>query len=147
MNWFVLPERQFMTSQVTYCGNLRTQCTHLRSGQSILTDAPTDNHGRGEAFSPTDLMSTALASCMFTIMGIKAQDLQIDLNGMKADVLKVMADQPRKVSRIEMDIHFPEDLIISEKNKKILENAARTCPVYLSLSESMEKVIRFHWKE
>jgi putative redox protein len=136
-----------MTSQVVYSGNLRTRCTHLRSGQDIITDAPTDNHGLGEAFSPTDLMSTALASCMFTIMGIKAKDLNIDLNGMKAEVLKVMADQPRRVSRIEIEVSFPEGLVISEKHRKILENSAKTCPVYLSLSESLEKVIHFHWRD
>lgn len=134
-----------MTSKVIYSGNLRTQCVHLKSGNTIYTDAPTDNQGKGEAFSPTDLLATSLAACMFTIMGIKARDLNLSLEGMEASVLKVMSDAPRKVAAIEIVVAFPDGVRPDEKNRTILERAARTCPVYLSLAEEVQKNITFRW--
>lgn len=133
-----------MTSEVTYQGNLRTKAVHLASNSTIITDAPTDNHGKGEAFSPTDLAATSLATCMITIMGISAQSRGWDLVGTRAEILKVMASDPRRISRIEIDMHMP-DGNFSDDDKKILEKAARTCPVALSLHPDIEQVIRFSW--
>lgn len=133
-----------MTSEVTYQGNLRTKAVHLASNSTIITDAPTDNHGKGEAFSPTDLTATSLATCMITIMGLSAQSRGWDLVGTRAEILKVMASDPRRISRIEIDLHMP-DGDFSADDKKILEKAARTCPVALSLHPDIEQVIRFVW--
>lgn len=133
-----------MTSEVTYQGNLRTKAVHLASNSTIITDAPTDNHGKGEAFSPTDLTATSLATCMITIMGLSAQSRGWDLIGTRAEILKVMASDPRRISRIEIDLHMP-DGDFSDDDKKILEKAARTCPVALSLHPDIEQVIRFVW--
>lgn len=130
-----------MTSKLIYNGNLRTEAEHLKSGAKIITDAPTDNHGKGEAFSPTDSVATGLASCMLTVMGIKAEGLQVNLNGTTAEVTKTMAANPRRISKIEITINFPE--AYSEKNQKILENTAKTCPVMQSLHPDMEKLIHF----
>jgi len=133
-----------MTSEVTYQGDLRTQAIHLASDNTIITDAPTDNHGKGEAFSPTDLTATSLATCMITIMGISAQSRGWDLVGTRAEILKVMAAGPRRISRIEIDLHMPKGHF-SDEDKKILEKAARTCPVAMSLHPDIEQVIRFAW--
>ncbi len=132
-----------MTSRVVYKGGLRTECTHLRSGNTYMTDAPTDNHGKGEAFSPTDTVATGLANCMLTVMGIKARDMEVDLEGATAEVTKHMADSPRRISRIEVDLYLPGN--VTGKDRKILENTGRTCPVMLSLHEAIEKEIRFFW--
>src|SRR5216117_3328922 len=99
-----------MTSTVAYEGGLRTTCTHLKSGSIIETDAPTDNHGKGERFSPTDLLATSLANCMITTMAIKAQTMRVDLAGVSIDVLKIMKADPRRVGGIELTFHFPEHL-------------------------------------
>lgn len=131
------------TSKVTYIGNLRTECEHLKSGSTYITDAPTDNNGKGEAFSPTDTVATGLANCMLTMMGIKARDLKITLDGTVAMVTKTMAANPRRISKIEVFLELPVD--ISDKHKKILENTARTCPVHYSLHPDIEKVIKFQW--
>jgi putative redox protein len=131
------------TAKVTYLGNLRTECEHLKSGASFITDAPTDNNGKGEAFSPTDTVATGLASCMITMMGIKAGTLDISLDGTTASVTKTMAANPRRISRIDVEIVMPPNL--SEKFQKILENTARTCPVWYSLHPDIEKVIVFNW--
>ncbi|MBV6438538.1 MAG: OsmC family peroxiredoxin [Haliscomenobacteraceae bacterium CHB4] len=131
-----------MTSTVTYLGELRTECTHLRSGQKFVTDAPPDNQGKGEAFSPTDLCATSLATCILTTMGIRARDL--DITGAYAEVNKIMASDPRRISRIEVKITMPKNNF-SDKDKKILEGIARTCPVALSLSENIEQVLDFEW--
>jgi uncharacterized OsmC-like protein len=136
-----------MTSKVVYQGNLRTTCTHLKSGNQLITDAPLDNHGQGEAFSPTDLLATSLAACMFTIMGIKARDMGEDLRGMEASVNKIMGESPRRVVGIEVNVHFPETYLPNVKTKQVLENAARTCPVFHSLSEEITKSIVFQWNE
>lgn len=132
-----------MTSKVTYKGNLRTSCEHLQSGNIFITDAPVDNQGNGEAFSPTDTVATALASCMLTIMGIKARDLGIDIENTYAQVTKHMAADPRRISKIEVEFFFNKEF--SQKEKSILENAAKTCPVIYSLHPDMEKVIVFNY--
>lgn len=134
-----------MTSQITYEGNLRTVATHLQSGTVIETDAPTDNQGKGERFSPTDLVATALGNCMLTIMGIKARDMQINLEGTTIDITKNMVTNPRRIGEIKVIINFPENLRAEEKQKTILENAAMTCPVFESLHPEMKKDVEFKW--
>ncbi len=131
------------TSKVTYLGNLRTENVHLKSGNKFITDAPTDNNGKGEAFSPTDTVATGLANCMITMMGIKARDLQVNMDGTTAMVTKTMAADPRRISKIEVVLNFPAG--IDDKSKKILENTARTCPVHYSLHPDIERAIVFNW--
>ncbi len=131
-----------MTSKVTYLGDLRTTSVHLQSGTQIVSDAPTDNQGRGEAFSPTDTVANALATCMFTIMGIKARDMQIDLSGATADVTKHMKSDPRMIQKVEVVFSLPA---LDEKSRTILERSALTCPVYLSLHPDIVKDVRFNW--
>src|ERR1700712_6024417 len=109
-----------MTSTIVYDGNLRTIATHLQSGTEIQTDAPVDNQGKGERFSPSDLVATALGSCMLTIMGIKARDLNLDLEGTKIDITKIMETNPRRIGEIKVAINFPESLKPDEKQKTIL---------------------------
>jgi uncharacterized OsmC-like protein len=133
-----------MTSTVNYQGELRTVCVHLSSGNNIITDAPVDNHGKGEAFSPTDLVATALASCMLTVMGIKANQMQLDIDDTRAEVIKIMAVEPRRIGEIIVDIFMPLKNY-SDKDKSIMEHTARTCPVFFSLHEDMQKTIHFHW--
>lgn len=133
-----------MTSKVTYLGDLRTSSIHLQSGTEIISDAPLDNNGKGEAFSPTDTVANALASCMMTVMGIKARDLNVDFIGSTAAVTKIMQAEPRRISAIE--IAFEMNAITDEKNKTILERTAMTCPVFLSLNPEIEKRISFNWK-
>lgn len=132
-----------MTSKVIYKGALRTEATHIRSGNTIITDAPTDNKGKGEAFSPTDLVATALASCMLTIMGIKANEMNINIEGASAEVKKIMAAGPRRIAQVIIVINIP--ISADEKTKKILEKAALTCPVDKSLSDSMIRDVKFIW--
>lgn len=136
-----------MTSQIIYTSDLRTIATHLQSGSAIETDAPTDNKGKGERFSPTDLVATALASCMITTMGIKAQSMDnIVLDGTTADVTKVMYSDPRRIGKIVVHIQFPESLKhLSDKEKTILENTARTCPVERTLHPDVELDLQFNW--
>ena len=133
-----------MTSKVTYLGDLRTSSIHIQSGTEILSDAPIDNNGKGEAFSPTDTVANGLATCMMTIMGIKARDLGIDLTGTTAEVVKIMNAEPRRIGAIEIifEIQGTDDL----KSKTILERAVMTCPVFLSLHPDVEKRITFNWK-
>ena len=119
------------TSKVTYQGNLRTAAIHLQSNNEIITDAPVDNQGKGEAFSPTDLLATSLASCMLTIIGIKARDMEIDIAGTTADVTKVMAADPRRVSEVHIAITFNQEL--DDKTQKIFYNTALMCPVAKSI--------------
>ena len=132
------------TAKVTYVGNLRTECEHLKSGATFITDAPTDNNGKGEAFSPTDTVATGLASCMLTVMGIKARDLTVNLDGSTAMVTKTMDSNPRRISKIEVALSLPSATV---KERKILENTANTCPVHHSLHPDIEKVVIFHWGE
>ncbi len=133
-----------ITSKVTYQGELRTQATHNLSGTTIITDAPPDNQGKGEAFSPTDLVATALASCMLTIMGIAARTHQLDITGTTVDVTKIMASDPRRISEIHCTMQVP-DRGLSDKDKVILERAAKTCPVMQSLSSEIRKVIQISY--
>jgi uncharacterized OsmC-like protein len=135
-----------MTSTVKYLGGLRTEATHLASGQVIVTDAPVDNQGRGEAFSPTDLTATSLASCALTIMGISARSHGLNIDGATANVVKIMASDPRRIARIEVSITMPPNSF-TDKDKKILEAAGRTCPVLFSLGEGVEKVLDFVWAD
>ena len=134
-----------MTSKVFYNGALRTTCTHLQSGQSIITDAPTDNNGRGEAFSPTDLVATALATCMITVMGIKANVNNWNIDGAELDVTKLMASEPRRISEIHVIVKMPAGNF-DEKTQKILENTARTCPVAMSLHPDIKQILNFVWQ-
>lgn len=136
-----------MTAKVTYLGDLRTQAEHLQSGNEIITDAPLDNQGKGEAFSPTDLVASAHASCMLTIMGIAARTHSIDIKGTQAEVLKIMAANPRRISGLETKIVFPEGATYSPKEKAILENAARTCPVAMSLHPDLVQNLTFLWPD
>ena len=132
------------TSQVTYTGALRTKAIHLASNNEIITDAPTDNNGKGETFSPTDLVATALASCMLTIMGIRANVLDIDITGTHAAVTKVMASDPRRISEIHVLVTMPER-VFEIGHMKVLESAARTCPVALSVHADILQNIEFNW--
>ena len=133
-----------MTSKVTYLDDLRTESVHLKSNNSFLTDAPLDNNGKGEAFSPTDTVATGLASCMITVMGIKANAMGVDMKGTIAHVTKTMASEPRRISKIEVVLEFPFEA--DTKTRKILEYTANTCPVHYSLHPDIEKDITFNWK-
>jgi len=133
-----------MTSKITYLGDLRTSSIHLQSGSEIISDAPIDNNGKGEAFSPTDTVANALGSCMFTVMGIKAKDLNVDLSNSTAEITKIMAADPRRISEIHIEFNF--SIAPDAKNKTILERTAMTCPVYYSLHPDIKKVITFNWK-
>jgi putative redox protein len=130
-----------MTNTVIYKGNLRTESTHLASKNIMITDAPIDNQGNGESFSPTDTVATALATCLLTIMDIKARDLNIDISG--ANVKKIMAGNPRRISAIKIDIYLNKSF--EEKIKTILEKAAFSCPVSYSLSPDLNQDIHFFW--
>ena len=134
-----------MTSKITYLGDLRTECTHLLSGNKILTDAPPDNQGKGEAFSPTDLAATALGACIVTTMAISARNHGIEMSGAEAEVTKIMATDPhRRIARIEVRLTMP-DLPFSDREIRLLETAARHCPVSRSLSDSLEEVVEIIW--
>ncbi|MEJ0054172.1 MAG: OsmC family protein [Bacteroidota bacterium] len=127
-----------------YLGGLRTQDTHLLSGNKIITDAPPDNNGRGEAFSPTDLVCAALSSCMMTIMGILAAREGIELTGLKSEITKIMDASPRKIAEIQITFTHP-DLKATDVQKQKLKNAALTCPVALSLGEGLKQTITFNF--
>lgn len=133
-----------MTSRVSYTGDLSTECTHVKSGNRIKTDAPTDNNGKGQAFSPTDLVATALASCMITVMGIKANSSRIPFEKVSAEVLKVMSSNPRRISEIRVVIHVGEKW--DSKERHIIENTAKTCPVAQSLHPDTTQQIEFIYK-
>lgn len=133
-----------MTSTVVYTGDLRTTCTHLKSGNHFETDAPTDNNGKGERFSPTDLLATSLAACMITVMGIKARTMGFDLDDVKIEVLKLMKSDPRRVGGIELTFHIPERLTaLEEKTRTILKNTGETCPVIKSIHPDIE--VKIDW--
>ena len=131
------------TSKITYKNNLRTEAQHIASGQKIITDAPLDNNGKGEAFSPTDLVATALASCMITIMAIAAEKNGINISETSASVKKVMGINPRTISDIVIEITMSKDLAL--KDRKRLEKAALACPVHKSLHPDMNKEITFSY--
>lgn len=135
-----------MTSTILYKGDLRTEMLHLGSGSKVETDAPLDNQGKGERFSPTDLVATALGSCMLTIMGIAARTHGMDIDGTRMDIEKGMvADPQRRIGRIGIRIIMPQNGHYDTKARAILEKAALTCPVYLSLHENVEKAIEWVW--
>lgn len=131
------------TVETTYLGELRTEPVHVQSGTKIITDAPLDNQGKGEAFSPTDLLSAALGSCMFTIMGIAGRTHGINIDGATCSTTKIMAANPRRVAEIVIDFKFPNTY--TDKEKSILEHAALTCPVFLSLHPDLKKTVNFGW--
>lgn len=132
------------TSKVTYLGELRTSSIHINSGSEIISDAPLDNNGKGEAFSPTDTVANALASCMFTVMGIKARDMNVDFSNSTAEVTKIMGTDPRRITEIQ--VTFNMSIAVDEKTQTILERTAMTCPVFYSLHPDIKKDIRFNWK-
>jgi uncharacterized OsmC-like protein len=133
------------TIETTYLGGLRTEATHVQSGTKIITDAPVDNQGKGEAFSPTDLLSASLASCMLTIMGIKARNSNIDIDNTTCSITKIMAADPRRVVEVVISFKFPKPY--TEKEQLLLERAALTCPVYYSLNDDLKKTVDFGWEE
>ncbi len=130
------------TSEVIYLGDLRTESTHIASGNKVVTDAPVDNNGKGEAFSPTDMLATSLAQCMMTIMGIEADKLGVDITGMRASVLKKMALNPRRVIKINVELTLPAHALAF---KEQLEHAAHTCPVAKSLHPDIEQHVVFSY--
>ena len=131
------------TIETIHLGDLRSEAKHMQSGTTLMTDAPTDNHGKGEYFSPTDLVATALGSCMLTIMELAAAPRDLDIRGTRVEIVKVMASEPRRISEIKVDFYFPSDY--SDKDKKILERAADTCPVAKSLHPDLKQNITFHY--
>ena len=132
------------TIKTVYSGDLRTENQHLQSGNKVITDAPTDNRGKGEFFSPTDLLATALGSCIMTIMGIKARDNNIDIEGTEVEVTKIMASDPRRVAEVVVEFNFPKKGY-TEKEKQQIESVAGTSPVPLSLHPDLKQTIRFNW--
>ena len=134
-----------MTATVVYKGDLRCECTHLQSGTVIETDAPTDNRGKGQRFSPTDTVCVALATCVITTMGIKANDMKIDLTGTAIDVKKHMIPDPRRVGQIDVTLNFPASLQLDEKDKTILQRVGDHCPVAKSLHPDLKLNIVYNW--
>jgi putative redox protein len=135
-----------MTSQIIYKGGLRTVATHVQSGTAIETDAPTDNQGKGERFSPTDLVAAALATCMATTMAIKARHtMNTDLDGTRVEVTKIMVSDPRRIGKLVAHVFFPAGLIVDDNQKELLERTARTCPVERSLHPDIELDMQFNW--
>ncbi|MBC7615131.1 MAG: OsmC family protein [Pedobacter sp.] len=130
------------TSKITYTGELRTASIHLKSGTEIITDAPVDNQGKGEAFSPTDLLATALGNCMLTIVGIAAKTHGFNIDGTTAEITKIMGENPRRVTEIVVNLQFPANNY-SNKEKEIIERSARTCPVAYSLHPDIKQEITF----
>ncbi|MEQ1553714.1 MAG: OsmC family protein [Ferruginibacter sp.] len=134
-----------MTSTIIYTGNLRCQATHIQSKSIIETDAPTDNKGKGEKFSPTDLLCVSLATCITTTIAIKATDMEIDIANTTMQVTKHMLSDPRRIGKIEINLKFPNSLKISEKDKTILQRVGNTCPVSKSLHPNMSIEITYNW--
>lgn len=130
-------------ARIVYKGELRTAAEHLRSGQKIITDAPVDNNGKGEAFSPTDLLATALATCMLTVMGIKARSMDFDLEEASAEVVKIMESNPRRVGEVQVKITLRKNC--DDRTQKILEETGLNCPVAKSLSAALTQNITFEW--
>lgn len=132
------------TSKITYTGGLRTSSIHLKSGNEIITDAPVDNQGKGEAFSPTDLLATSLGNCMLTIVGIAANAHGFTIDGTTAEITKIMAENPRRVTEIVVNLQFPSNNY-SEKEKQLIERSARACPVAQSLHPDIYQNITFNY--
>ena len=135
-----------MTATILYEGNLRCNARHLQSNSVIETDAPTDNRGKGERFSPTDLVCTALATCMITTMAMKATDMGIELKDTTADVKKYMVSDPRRIAKIDVVVSFPKNLQLTEKDKIILQRTGDNCPVIKSLHPDIEINTTYHWQ-
>ena len=131
------------TSTSKYSGELRTHSVHTQSGETYITDAPTDNEGKGEAFSPTDIVATSLANCMMTIMGIVSKRKGLIIEGTEAKIDKFMGTDPRRITEIKIDFYFPENF--SEDERKLLEKSALNCPVAKSLSSDLKQNIEFHY--
>lgn len=134
-----------MTANIIYKGDLRCACTHVQSGTEIETDAPTDNRGKGERFSPTDTLCVSLATCMITTMGIRAEDMQLDIKDARLEVTKHMLVNPRRIGKIEVAVFMPANLAISESDKSILEKIGNQCPVVKSLHPDLEVVTTYQW--
>ena len=134
-----------MTASIVYKGHLRCECTHLQSGTVIETDAPTDNRGKGERFSPTDTLCVALATCIVTTMALKANDMEIDLSGTSIAVTKHMLSEPRRIGKIVVILTFPETLQLEEKDRTILQRVGDNCPVMKSLNPDMEVNVEYNW--
>ncbi len=132
------------TIKTKYLGELRTENTHLQSGAKIITDAPTDNRGKGQSFSPTDMLATALGNCILTIMGIKAMDNDIDIEGTELDITKIMAENPRRVAEVVMEFRFPQKGY-TEEQKEMIESVAGISPVPLSVHPDLKQNIKFIW--
>lgn len=135
-----------ITSKVIYKGELCTSARHIKSNSEILTDAPVDNNGLGRTFSPTDLLATSLASCMITIMGIRANEWSLNIEGTNANVTKIMASNPRRVSEVKLEIEI-YNRGLTTAQKQVLQKAALSCPVALSLSDSLKQTVSFSYKE
>lgn len=131
------------TIHTQYLGDLRTEITHVQSGNKVITDAPTDNNGKGEYISPTDMVSAALGSCMLTLMDIAARRLEVDIKGTRVEIEKIMASNPRRIAEIKVDFYFPYDY--TDKSKKIMEGAADTCPVGKSLHPDIAQIVTYHY--
>lgn len=133
-----------LTIATKYLGQLRTEATHVASGNTLLTDAPTDNNGRGDAFSPTDLVAAALGSCMLTIMGIIANRHKLKIEGTRMEITKIMVASPRRIGEIVLTFTMPDNGF-TEMDRSLLEDAARTCPVALSLHPDIRQTVAFNW--
>ncbi|WP_372773349.1 OsmC family protein [Mangrovibacterium sp.] len=134
-----------ITIETKYLGDLRTENVHLQSGAKIITDAPCDNRGKGQSFSPTDLLATALGNCIMTIMGIKAMDNGIDIVGTRLEITKIMASDPRRVAEVVIEFFFPKDKTYTDQEKRMVESVAGTSPVPLSLHPELRQTIKFNW--
>lgn len=134
------------TIESIYLGELRCESIHTKSGQKLISDAPLDNQGKGEAFSPTDLLATALGTCMLTVMGIAAREHHINMNGTSCNIVKIMASNPRRVSEVQIEFIFPKGMKYSDKEKAILERTALTCPVAKSVHPDLIQQVKFHYE-
>lgn len=132
------------TVKANYIGNLRTEATHLQSGTKLVTDAPVDNQGKGEFFSPTDLVATSLGSCMITIMGIAARTHGFNIDGASWTVTKIMADNPRRIGEIIVELRFPPNEF-TEQQKRVIEHISRNCPVALSLHPDLKQTVKIDY--
>jgi putative redox protein len=144
-NYFCKFTKKYMTASIIYEGELHCQATHQQSGTSISTDAPTDNRGRGAAFSPTDLVCTALATCILTTMAMKATDMGFELKGATASVNKIMKSDPRRIGRIEINLQLPALTVPGEKERTILQRTGDHCPVHRSIHPDTEMDIVYNW--
>ena len=134
-----------MTASIIYKGYLRCECTHIQSGTVIETDAPTDNRGKGERFSPTDSLCVSLATCVITTMALKANDINIDLSGTNIAVTKHMLSEPRRIGKIELILSFPDALQLEDKDRTILQRVGDNCPVAKSLHPDLQVSIEYNW--